>query len=158
MAVWVVVLEAVVDKDVGSPFNEDDLVALSDALADNFAVVAGTDRSYEAELWVEDNMPSGALLSAERLVQYAARDVGLRTTEFVRAEVRSARAIEEGLVAYGAAPGQLQAERAAEEAKAARAAKRAAAKEAGTEKAAKKAVARKKTVRKTVKKTIIEDA
>ncbi len=148
MAVWVVVLEAVIDTNVDNPFDQEDLVALQEALAENFSVVAGTDTSYEAELWVEDNMPSGALLSAERLVQYAARDVGLGTTEFVRAEVRSARAIEEGLVAYGAAPGQLQAERAAAEAKAARAAKRAATKKTPGKKAAARKAAGKKAAKK----------
>jgi hypothetical protein len=156
MAVWVVVLEAVVDENIESAINEDDLLALNDALAGNFAVVAGTDRSFEAELWVEDNMASGALLAAERLVQYAARDVGLAASEFVRAEIRSARAIEEGLVAYGAAPGQIQAEKAASEKRAARKAlpKKAGAKKAPARKAPEKKVPVKKTVKKTVKRTI----
>ena len=106
MAVWVVVLEAIVDQDAQTGFDEENLDALAGALAEHFPVIAGTGRSYETELWVEDSMASGALLTAERLVQAAAREIGLATTEIVRAELRSARAIESGLIDWGTPPGQ----------------------------------------------------
>jgi hypothetical protein len=106
VAVWVVVLEAIADRDARTGFDEESLDALAGALAEHFPVIAGTGRSYETELWVEDSMASGALLTAERLVQAAAREIGLATTEIVRAEVRSARAIEAGIINWGTPPGQ----------------------------------------------------
>ena len=105
MATWVVVLEAVIDEEARTGIHEDELLALGEVLAHHFPVIAGTGWSYETELWVEDNMASGALLTAERLVQAAARQIGLATSEIVRVDIRNAHAIESGVIDWGAAPG-----------------------------------------------------
>lgn len=105
MAIWVVVLEAVIDEEARAGIEEGELHALGKVLAQHFPVIAGTGWSYETELWVEDNMASGALLAAERLVQAAAREIGLATSEIVRVDIRNAHAIESGVIDWGAAPG-----------------------------------------------------
>jgi hypothetical protein len=105
VGIWVVVLEAVADEEPDPGIEPDDLDALADALADHYPVVAGTRRSYEAEIWVEENTAGGAMLVAQRLWQAAVREAGLPLWDVLRGEARDARALESGQLGWGQAPG-----------------------------------------------------
>jgi hypothetical protein len=141
VGIWVVVLEAVADEEPDPGIQPDDLDAFADALADHYPVVAGTSRSYEAEIWVEENTAGGAMLVAQRLWQAAVREVGLPIWDVLRGEARDARAIESGQLGWGQAPGDEAEEATAPDPAAA---KKAAAKKAAAKKAPGKKVAGKK--------------
>lgn len=111
MGIWVVVLEAAATEgDFDTLVDLDDLDALAEELAAQYAVVTSRPGAYQAELWVEEGTAGGAILAALRLWQGAVRYIGLPGWDVARAEARDARALELGVIDWPTPPDAVEEE------------------------------------------------